>query len=224
VRWEFSRHSHEFQPHKVSLISSRNGVQMAIHPEATVDRRALVDGTVTAWAGAQVREFAQIGARSSLGQWAYVGPGAIVGADCKIQNGAMIYEPAVLADGVFIGPRVVLTNDRHPRAIRPDGTQKSAADWTPVGVTVRYGAAIGAGAICVAPITIGEWATVAAGAVVVSDVPPYAIVAGVPAKRIGWVGRTGDPLVHADGTWHCTATGDAFAEIEGGSRIELINS
>ncbi|WP_104130354.1 N-acetyltransferase [Cryobacterium sp. N21] len=197
---------------------------MAIHPDATIDPRALVDDTVTAWAGAQIREFAQIGARSSLGQWAYIGPGARIGADCKIQNGAMIYEPAIVADGVFIGPRVILTNDRHPRAIRPDGTQKSAADWTPVGVTVCYGAAIGAGAICVAPVMIGEWATVAAGAVVVSDVAPHAIVAGVPAKRIGWVGRTGDLLIQTDGLWHCHATGDSFREVEDGSRIERLIS
>lgn len=192
---------------------------MGIHPSASVDARADVDASVVVWNGAQIREFARVGPRTSLGQWVYVGPGARIGADCKIQNGAMIYEPAVLGDGVFIGPRVVLTNDRHPRAVRPDGTQKTAADWTPVGVTIHYGAAIGAGAVCVAPITIGEWATVAAGAVVTADVPDFAIVAGVPARRIGWVGTTGSLLERDGDLWRCPDTNDLYRESDDGASL-----
>jgi acetyltransferase-like isoleucine patch superfamily enzyme len=192
---------------------------MAIHPEAQVDSRAEVDASVVAWAGTHVREHARIGANTSLGQYVYVGPGAVIGANCKVQNGAMIYEPAEVADGVFIGPRVVLTNDRHPRAITPDGIAKTTDDWDAVGVVVEYGASIGAGAICVAPISIGTWATVAAGAVVVNDVPAYAIVAGVPARRIGWVGRAGVPLVRSGETWLCPVTGDLFTENADGLAI-----
>ena len=193
---------------------------MAIHPDAYVDPRADVDDTLVAWAGAYVREAAQIGSGTSLGQYVYVGPGTVIGENCKIQNGAMLYEPAVIGDGVFVGPRVVFTNDRQPRAISPDGRPKAAEDWTPVGVRVEYGAAIGAGAVCVAPVTIGEWATVAAGAVVVNDVAPYALVAGVPARRIGWVGRAGERLVQdQSGMWRCPATGDGFRSDESGARI-----
>jgi UDP-2-acetamido-3-amino-2,3-dideoxy-glucuronate N-acetyltransferase len=192
---------------------------MAIHPDAHVDARAHVDASVVIWAGTQVREFAEIGGGTSLGQYVYVGPGAVIGANCKIQNGAMIYEPAVLADGVFVGPRVVLTNDRHPRAITPAGVGKTPADWTPVGVTIGYGASIGAGAVCVAPLTIGTWSTVAAGAVVVRDVPNYAIVAGVPAKRVGWVGPAGVPLLKRDDYWVCPSTGDRFLESGDGSTL-----
>jgi UDP-2-acetamido-3-amino-2,3-dideoxy-glucuronate N-acetyltransferase len=195
---------------------------MAIHPDAHVDPSAIVDGTVTVWAGTHVRERARIGARTSIGEFAYVGPGASIGADCKIQNAAMVYEPAIVGDGVFIGPRVVLTNDRHPRAITPDGTAKSANDWTPVGVNIHYGAAIGAGAICVAPVSIGTWATVAAGAVVVSDVPAFALVAGVPARRIGWVGKTGELLIREGTQWRCLATNERFTEEDGGERISPI--
>jgi len=197
---------------------------MAIHPEARVDERAEVDASVAVWSGTHIREFARIGARTSLGQFVYVGPGAVIGTDCKVQNGAMIYEPAKLSDGVFIGPRVVLTNDRHPRAITPDGVAKTAADWTPVGVTIERGAAIGAGAICVAPILIGAWATIAAGAVVVTNVQEYALVAGVPAKRIGWVGRAGEPLEYSEDRWRCPVTGDEFRESEDGERITLVKA
>jgi acetyltransferase-like isoleucine patch superfamily enzyme len=196
---------------------------MAIHPEAHVDERATVDETVVAWSGTRIRENAVIGARTSLGLDVYVGPGAVIGADCKIQNGAMIYEPAVLADGVFIGPRVVLTNDRHPRAITPDGVQKTAADWQPVGVTLHRGSSIGAAAVCVAPVTIGVWATVAAGSVVTKDVPAYALVAGVPARRIGWVGPAGMPLERLDQLWRCPATGDLFIENVDGSTLSPVD-
>lgn len=194
---------------------------MTIHPEAVIEDGALVDATATAWRGTHIRAGAVIGENSSIGQFAYVGPGARIGRDCKIQNGVYVYEPAVIGDGVFIGPRVILTNDRNPRAIMPNGRPKSALDWVPVGVQIRRGAAIGAGAICVAPVVIGEWATVAAGAVVVQDVPAHALVAGVPARRIGWVGRSGSVLRQLGDRWVCTVTGEVYEERDGGLTIEL---
>ena len=88
----------------------------------------------------------------------------------------------------------MLTNDQFPRAVNPDLTLKSGSDWEAVGVTIHDGASIGARAVCIAPVTIGKWALVAAGAVVTKDVPDFALVAGVPAKRIRWVGKAGIPL------------------------------
>lgn len=167
------------------------------------------------WHLAQVREGVRMGRNCIVGRGAYIGTGVEMGDNCKVQNYALVYEPARLADGVFIGPAVVLTNDTYPRAVNPDGSQKSAADWDPVGVTIRRGASIGARATCVAPVTIGEWATVAAGAVVVKDVPAHALVAGVPARRIGWVGRSGKPLAEREGRWHCPDSGEVFEEIDG---------
>jgi acetyltransferase-like isoleucine patch superfamily enzyme len=117
-----------------------------------------------------------------------------MGNNCKIQNYALVYEPASLGDGVFIGPAAVLTNDQFPRAVNPDLTLKSGSDWEAVGVNIDDGASIGARAVCIAPVRIGKWALVAAGAVVTKDVPDFALVAGVPAKRIRWVGRAGVPL------------------------------
>lgn len=158
-----------------------------------------------------------MGENCVVGRGAYIGTGVQMGDNCKVQNYALVYEPARLADGVFIGPAVVLTNDTYPRAINADGTLKSAHDWAPVGVTVETGAAIGARATCVAPVTIGAWATVAAGAVVVKDVLPYALVAGVPAKRIGWVGESGVPLKPGTeaGIWICPTSGDRYFEANG---------
>ena len=183
---------------------------------ADVSPDAVIGDGTSVWHLAQIRERAVIGERCIIGRGAYIGTGVRMGDDCKVQNYALVYEPARLAEGVFIGPAVVLTNDTYPRAINADGSQKSAADWEPVGVTIERGASIGARATCVAPVTIGAWATVAAGAVVVKDVPAYALVAGVPARRIGWVGPAGVPLAPAeDGHWVCPRTGARFIEIDG---------
>ena len=148
------------------------------------------DGT-RVWNLVQIREGARIGAECVIGRGAYIGIGVRLGDRCKIQNNALVYDPAVIGDGVFIGPGAILTNDRLPRAISPTGELKRADDWDPVGVTVDTGASIGAGAVCVAPVRIGAWAMVAAGSVVIRDVPDHALVAGNPAHQIGWVGRDG---------------------------------
>jgi len=168
------------------------------------------------WHLAQVRENVQMGENCIVGRGAYIGTGVVMGDNCKVQNYALVYEPAELGDGVFIGPAVVLTNDTYPRAINPDGTQKSAHDWEPVGVTIGEGASIGASATCVAPVTIGRWALVGSGAVVVKDVPDFGLVVGSPARRVGWVGKAGLPLrAGEDGTWLCPETGDRYVETDG---------
>lgn len=184
---------------------------------ADVSPDATIGGGTSVWHLAQVREQAVLGRSCIIGRGAYIGPGVELGDNCKVQNYALVYEPAKLGDGVFIGPAVVLTNDTYPRAINPDGTLKSAHDWQPVGVTIETGASIGARATCVAPVTVGAWATVAAGAVVVKDVPPFALVAGVPAKRLAWVGKAGVPLTREtpDGPWICPTTGDRYIESDG---------
>ncbi len=183
---------------------------------ADVDERAKIGAGTTVWHLAQIREDAEVGAGCVIGRGAYVGPGVIIGSNTKLQNYALVYEPARLGDGVFIGPAAVLTNDAHPRAVTPDGRLKTGADWTAVGVLIGEGAAIGARAVCVAPVVVGRWALVAAGAVVVADVPDFALVAGVPARQIGWVGRAGVRLTATgDGTFVCPRTGTRYVESDG---------
>lgn len=183
-----------------------------IAPTADVADPGRIGAGSIVWHLAQVREGAWLGENCIIGRGAYIGPGVRVGANCKIQNYALVYEPAVLGDGVFIGPAVVLTNDTYPRAVNPDGSLKSAQNWQPVGVIIEEGAAIGARAVCIAPVTIGRWSTIAAGAVVVRNVPAFAMVAGVPARQIGWVGKSGQPL-HADGDrLVCPATGQRYVK------------
>lgn len=185
-----------------------------ISDSADVSSEASIGAGTSIWHLAQVRENAVIGQGCIVGRGAYVGSGVVMGNHCKLQNYALVYEPAVLEDGVFVGPSVVFTNDHFPRAIDPDGALKGGDDWEAVGVTCRHGSSIGARAVCVAPVTIGRWAMVAAGSVVTKDVPDFALVAGVPARRIRWVGRAGVPLEPGDeqGTWVCPQTGETYIE------------
>lgn len=179
----------------------------------------LGDGT-SVWHLAQVREDAVLGENCVVGRGAYIGTGVHLGDNCKIQNYALVYEPADLEDGVFVGPAAVLTNDLYPRAINADGTQKSASDWDHVGVTIKRGASIGARAVCVAPVTIGEWALVAAGSVVTKDVPAHALMVGVPARQIGWVSRAAVQLEKIDEThFRCPSTGEEYELTDNQMRV-----
>jgi UDP-2-acetamido-3-amino-2,3-dideoxy-glucuronate N-acetyltransferase len=179
-----------------------------IHPSVI-----LGEGTKI-WHAAQIREGVQMGSNCNVGSMTYVGPNVKIGNNVKIQNLSLIYDPCVLGDGVFIGPNVVITNDKFPRAVNSDFSLKSHNDWNPVGVEICDGASIGAGAICVAPLVVGRWSMVAAGAVVTKDVPSFGLVAGVPAKRIGWVGPAGVPLITTDQVnFKCPISGREFEQV-----------
>ncbi|MGW8573666.1 acyltransferase [Streptomyces niveus] len=189
-----------------------------VQPTAQVDETAVVGDGSSVWELAQIRENARLGENCVVGRGAYVGTGVRIGDNVKIQNYALVYEPAELADGVFIGPAVVLTNDLNPRSVDPDGKLKRGSDWEAVGVKIAEGASLGARSVCVAPVRIGRWAMVAAGAVVTQDVPDFGLVVGVPARRIGWVGRAGVKLVARDGepgVWECPRTGALHDEKDG---------
>lgn len=182
----------------------------AIDPSAEVADTAAIGPGTAVWAYAQVREGAEVGSECVIGRGACIDRDVRIGDRVKIQANALIYSPAVVEDGVFIGPAAVLTNDRRPRATDPCGERLDSSGWTPTPVRVGAGASIGASATCVAPLSIGRWAMVAAGAVVVRDVPDHALVAGNPARQIGWVGRSGHRLREVDGLLVCPVTSEAY--------------
>lgn len=187
-----------------------------VRPTADVDETAALGAGTTVWHLAQIRENARLGRDCIVGRGAYVGPGVIIGDRVKLQNHALVYEPARLEDGVFIGPAAVLTNDQFPRSVDVAGRLKRPGDWTASGVVVREGASVGARAVILPGCVVGRWAMIAAGAVVTRDVPDFALAVGVPARRVGWVGRAGVRLIGAaDGVWRCPQTGEHYAESAG---------
>lgn len=153
-----------------------------------IDKTAQVDDSVSIgegtkiWANTQIRERVVIGKNVTIGRNVYVGPGVIVGDNVKIQNNALIYEPAKIEFGCFIGPGVILTNDKYPKAVNYDGSVRMEKDWDKAGVTVKKNASIGAGAVCIAPLIIGEGSMVGAGSIVTKDVPEGTLVIGNPAR------------------------------------------
>jgi acetyltransferase-like isoleucine patch superfamily enzyme len=169
-------------------------LSIRIAQNASVSDAAKLFDNSSVWDFAQVRENAVIGENSIVGSYSYIDANVQVGANCKIQNGALIYDPAVIHDGVFIGPGAILTNDKNPHSVSEFGELKQASDWERTGVEVLFVASIGAGAICIAPIKIGKWASVGAGSVVTKSVKDYALVIGNPARQVGWVGPSGVQL------------------------------
>jgi UDP-2-acetamido-3-amino-2,3-dideoxy-glucuronate N-acetyltransferase len=187
-----------------------------VQSSADVDDAAVLGAGTVVWHLAQIRENARVGSGCIVGRGAYIGPGVVVGDHVKIQNYALVYEPAQLGNGVFIGPAAVLTNDPYPRSTDITGKLKRPADWTALGVQVLEGASVGARAVVLPGVVVGRWALVAAGAVVTKDVPDFAVVAGVPARRVGWAGPAGVPLADSgNGVFTCPQTGETYQERDG---------
>lgn len=129
----------------------------------------------------------RVGAGTRIGTFVEIQKNAVIGANCKISSHSFVCEGVTIEDGVFVGHGVMFTNDLYPRAVNPDGSLMTDADWEVLPTTVRSGAAIGSNATILPGITIGQGAVVGAGAVVTRDVPDHAIVTGVPAVMTGRV-------------------------------------
>ena len=171
-----------------------------IHASADLEDDVSVGSGTRIWQRAQVRTGAHIGADCVVGRDAFIDEGVVIGNRVKIQNGALVYHGVTVEDGVFIGPGAILTNDRFPRAITATGDLARADDWQVSPIVLRHGCSIGAGAVVVAGLEIGRFATVGAGAVVTRSVTDHALVAGNPARRLGWVCACGNRLLDSAGT------------------------
>jgi UDP-2-acetamido-3-amino-2,3-dideoxy-glucuronate N-acetyltransferase len=165
-----------------------------VHPSSDVEDGVTIGPGTAIWQRAQIRSGARIGAECIVGRDVFIDSGVEIGDRTKIQNGALIYHGVTVADAVFIGPGAILTNDRYPRAVTADGELARADDWELSPIRIAHGASIGAGAVVVAGSDVGPYATVGAGGVVTRTVPGHALVAGNPAKRIGWVCACGARL------------------------------
>ncbi len=177
------------------------------HPSAIIDEGARLGAGTKVWHFSHVMPGAQIGAGCSLGQNVFVGGKAVVGDGCKIQNNVSLYDRVTLQADVFVGPSAVFTNVVNPRAaiVRKDEYRETL---------VEQGATIGANATIVCGNRIGAFALIAAGAVITHPVPAFAMMAGVPARRIGWICRCGVTLPKAAPRRRrltCTACGTAYA-------------
>ena len=177
-----------------------------VHPSAIVDEGARIGAGTKVWHFCHVSAGARLGERCVLGQNVFVADRVEVGDDCKIQNNVSLYEGVVLEEHVFCGPSMVFTNVKTPRAAFP---RRGAEHY--LTTRVRRGASIGANATVVCGVTIGAWAFVAAGAVVTRDVPDHALVAGVPARQIGWVCECGVKLAPGGEALACAACPRRYA-------------
>jgi UDP-2-acetamido-3-amino-2,3-dideoxy-glucuronate N-acetyltransferase len=175
-----------------------------IHPTAIVEAGAYVGAETRIWHWVHVMPGAHIGARCSIGQGCFIGA-VRIGDGCRIQNHVSIFDGVTLEDDVFLGPSCVFTNVEHPRAHVP---RRDAYAPTRVG----RGATVGANATIVCGVSVGAYAMVGAGAVVTRDVPPHALVVGVPARRVGWACRCGETLPPSRA---CARCGDEYAEAGG---------
>ncbi|MBI1878633.1 MAG: N-acetyltransferase [Chloroflexi bacterium] len=171
-----------------------------IHPTAEVAAEAVIGEGTRIWHQAQVRQRARIGNECIIGKGVYIDFDVVIGHRCKLQNGVYVYHAATLEDGVFLGPGVMVLNDKNPRAINPDGTLKSDADWQVSPTRLGFGAGIGGGATILPGVSVGKWAIVGSGAVVTRNVPDYGLAYGNPARLAGFVCPCGQRLAPKSGS------------------------
>tara|TARA_B100000401_G_scaffold437253_1_gene382434 strand:+ start:4240 stop:4824 length:585 start_codon:yes stop_codon:yes gene_type:complete len=184
-----------------------------IHESSYVDDGVSIGAGTKIWHFSHILSNSNIGDNCSLGQNVVVGPNVTIGSNVKVQNNVSIYEGVKLEDDVFCGPSCVFTNVNNPRSeiVRRDEYQKTI---------VRKGASIGANATIICGHNLGEYCFIAAGAVVTKDVKAYALMAGTPARRIGWMSKAGARLKN---DLVCPIDGSLYRELDSGTLEEINN-
>lgn len=185
---------------KSQIISDPRFPDVKLHESTYVDDPSEIGVNTRIWHFSHVLGGSRIGSNCSIGQNVVIGPDVSVGDNCKIQNNVSLYKGVNLEDGVFCGPSCVFTNVVNPRA---EIERKDEFKQT----LVKKGSTIGANATIVCGVTLGRYSFIAAGAVVTKDVPDFAMMAGVPAKRIGWMSKAGARL---DETFQCPIDGSRY--------------
>ena len=186
-----------------------------IHPSAEIHADAQIGENCHFWHFVQIRENVSVGSECVFGRGVYIGPGVEVGNAVKIQNYALIYQPAIIEDFVFVGPGAIVTNDKFPRSTDENGVLRDQQEWHSEAARLQKGCSIGAQSIILAGVSVGSWAMVGAGSLVSKTVPDFAIVAGNPARQIGWVGKSGMKLIKEKDYWICPNSKEIYLEKDG---------
>lgn len=194
--------------------------QAFIHSSAIVETTQIGEGT-RIWAYTHVMGDVTIGAHCNIGEHCFIESGSTIGNQVTIKNGNMLWEGVHLEDGVFVGPLVIFTNDLYPRSPRlPQVQARYATRGWLKSTVIKQGASLGAGAVILPGITIGEFCMVGAGSIVNRSLPPYALAVGSPARLRGWVCQCGHRLVFSNDTAACATCGLEFIKTGGGT-VEL---
>lgn len=194
--------------------------EVFVHPTAIVETTRIGAGS-RIWAFTHVMPDVTIGADCNVGEHCFIESGARIGNEVTIKNANMVWDGVQLEDGVFVGPGVVFTNDRYPRSPRISQVRNRYADrrWLEPTV-VKRGASLGAGAVILPGITIGEFCMVGAGSMVTRSFPPHSLIVGTPARARSWVCQCGQPLMLSNDAATCVECGLAF--IKTGNAVEPI--
>lgn len=186
-----------------------------IHNSCSVSSKAIIEDGVTIWHNTQVREYAHIGSNTSIGSNCYIGPGVVIGSGCKIQNNVNLYEPCEVGNFVLIGSGTMNTNHKFPRAFNDKLQAIGVGDWEKDKTVIEDYSSLGAGVICIGPTTVQNFVLVGAGSTVTGTLAKHGLYVGNIAKRIGWVGITGNRL-------QATISENIFLDLGTGHEYEQI--
>jgi len=169
-------------------------IKHQVHSTSTIETNVEIGKSTVVWENCLIRSKSVIGNHVMIGRNVFIDHDVKIGDGVRIQNNSLIYFPTIIESKVFIGPSVILTNDKFPRVGELGTRSTHNSEWEITQIHIKQGASLGAAVICIGPSVIGEWAMIAAGSVLVGNAVPFGLYKGSPAKRVGWVGHSGYTL------------------------------